>query len=783
MKFKYSFIFFIVVTLMIISIVSIPSMNTTLQNNKSQNIKLYYMDNNELNTLPPVASSSQTYTFGPSLMALSKSVGRWSPQPLTKPITITGSIVSTMWASGSGTIYFENRIYVNNEYTGIIFSSGTLRLSQTPQEYTSTETGVELELVEGDIFEVDIAIYTFGRGGTVYWGSEEHPSNIILNCDSVLINAPSYDIDASSQKVNINSTIVPAFGIDDIANYSLQISGPSNVEHITEQEPEIINGQLQVTWLWSYSKDNTKFGKEYTITINVEDNSGNKWTLQSKDAIILEQPKEEGFAIQSDFMQVLIIITVAGIIIFLLVYWLFLKKKAEEMVEILKNSTNYFSDYKLLVGSEVLHWLSWYLLLVISLFIFRAAWPGWGDLLVGLNYASYQTISTILFLSLAKNSDVKGKRKNLLLTLIVVGTALLFIMAWLSLVPTPAVIIIIIILFTFFVLCFYGLDSLKVVLITEYFPEKIRGSAFGLMRAVGNIGGLIGGVLSGFLFEVIGFWFCFLLGAFVLISSFFIMFKIRDVDVIEVKITINDWFKIFIFNAKQTGVKFNTWLKNVFKKINMVTINNYLFEFQNKRQMTFLFYTTLFTLIAYGMIVPYIMVFLSESRGESATVLSIVYTVFGIAIFLPINQLLAGWLCDKYGARKVYSGAIFAYIALWGIFNLTIPMTSSNVIIMAVFIFPVWPFLWIGFKLFVTDITPRTERARGITSIQLALGIGIVIGSIGGGLLLLLLSYETVFLLAMVFTFIAAGFAMMLLRITGNVETVETEVEALPIDG
>jgi predicted MFS family arabinose efflux permease len=470
-------------------------------------------------------------------------------------------------------------------------------------------------------------------------------------------------------------------------------------------------------------------------------------------------------------------------VVFLLVYWLFLKKKAENMIENLKNNTNYFSDYKLLVGGEVLHWFSWYLLLVISLFIFRTAWPGWGDLLVGVNYASYQTISILLFLSLAKESDVRGKRKNLLLSLTVIGTILLFIMAWLSLVPSPGIIMIIIILFTLFVLCFYGLDNLKVVLLTEYFPEKVRGSAFGLMRAIGNIGGLIGGVLSGFLFETIGFWFCFLFGGFVLFASFFIMFKIRDVDVSEEKITINEWFGMFISGVKQIGSKLTNWVKNVYQKMNIITIRDYLFEFQNRRQMTLLFYTTLFTLIAYGMIVPYIMVFLSEARGESATVLSIVYTVFGIAIFLPINQLAAGWLCDKYGARKVYSGAIFAYIGLWGIFNLTIPMTSSNVIIMAVFIFPVWPFLWIGFKLFVSDLTPRTERVRGITAIRLALGIGIVIGSIGGGVLLVFLSYETVFLLAMIFTFIAAGFSMILLKLTGEVEIIEAEVEALPVDG
>ena len=175
------------------------------------------------------------------------------------------------------------------------------------------------------------------------------------------------------------------------------------------------------------------------------------------------------------------------------------------------------------------------------------------------------------------------------------------------------------------------------------------------------------------------------------------------------------------------------------------------------------------------MIVPFIFVFLSDVRGESATVLSIVYTIFGIAIFLPINQLAAGWLCDKYGAHKVYIGAIFAYIGLWGIFNITIPLTSSNVIIMAVFIFPVWPFLWIGYKMFVANITPRTERARGLASIRLALGIGIVIGSIAGGVLSTYLSFETVFRIAMIFTFVAAGLAIVLTKAVAFAENLEVK--------
>lgn len=759
-----------VVIIIIFCVILFPSSEAA---EESQGVILYYDPSGTLTTNQLTDSDSQTFSFGPSAMTLPKDVGRWATEPLGKPIKISGNIDTVMWASGSGTIgtiYFEFRLYINDEYTGILFSTGTEILSQTPQEYSGSETGVEMDLGAGDSFAVDVSIYTSGRGGTVYWGSTQHPSNIMFSCNSVSISAPNSTIDSSSQKVTVNTTIISAFGLEDIATYDFQIQGPNAPGDISDIRTEVEGGQLKVFGVWDYGKDNAKTGEDYIVTATIEDNSGNIWSKIAEEPIVLEAKEEAGF--QADIFQIIIIIVIISIVVFLIAYKLFLGKYVQEQISILKSSTEYFSDYKLIIVGEVLQYLSWYLLLVISLFIFRAAWEGWGNILVGLNYGLYQTVSVLLFLSLAKDSDVKGKRKNLLLSLIVAGSIILFIMAWLSFVPNPGITIIIIILFTLFVLCFYGFDNLKLVLITEYFPKDLKGKAFGFTRAIGNIGGLIGGVLSGFLLDEIGFWFCFLLAGFILIASFFIMFNIRDVGAVEERTTVNEWLRNFGSGLKHMGSRFVGWLKSVAQKFNFYTIDDYLFGFQNRKQMTLLFYTTLFTLIAYGMIVPFIMVFLSEARGESATVLGMVYTIFGIAIFLPINQVAAGWLCDKYGARKVYAGAIFAYIILWGIFNLTIPATSSNVIVMIVFIFPVWPFLWIGYKMFVADITPRSERVRGVTSIRLALGIGIVIGSIGGGVLLYYLSYETVFQLAMIFTFIAAVLGVLLLRITGEVDTV-----------
>lgn len=739
---------------------------------ESKSVQLFYHDTDGLSTNVPSGSQSQTSSVGPNFISSSTTIGRWTTQPLGKNLELSGTVTASIWASGMGNAYFEFELLTNDNPSGTIIRTGSSRLSQSPQEFTGSQSGVTLEMDKESTLGVEATIFFSGQW-TVNWGSKNHPAHIMFSCDSMSVGNPSFKIDTDSKKVTINTTIFSAFGLEDISGYNLQISGPTTPEHIMEPETDVDNSRLTVYWVWDYDKDKIETEKDYSITVTVEDNYGNEWTGRADKPIVFEP--EEDAVITTEILQIIIIISIIVIVAFLVAYKLFLGKYVEDKLGFLKSNTEYFSDYKLLIVSEILHSLSWYLLLVISLFIFRAAWAGWGDLLVGLNFGLYETVSILLFLSLAKGSDIQGKRKNMLLSLIVIGTVLLFIMAWLSFVPSPAVVIIIIILFTFFVLCYYGTDSLELVLVTEYFPENLRGKAFGLMRAIGNIGGLIGGVLSGFFFDVIGFWFCFLLAAIFMLASFFVLFNIRDVGVEEEKITISEWFGNFLSGTKQFGTKFKGWIKSVSENLSIEIINDYLFGFQNRKQMTLLFYTTLITLIAYGMIVPFIMVFLSEARGESATVLGIVYTVFGVAIFLPINQVAAGWLCDKYSARKVYASAIFAYIGLWGLFNLTIPFTSSNVLIMIVFIFPVWPFLWIGYKMFVADLTPRSERVRGVASIRLALGIGTVIGSISGGLLLYYLSYESVFQLAMFFTFIAAVLAIILLRITGEVDIEKNE--------
>jgi hypothetical protein len=253
-----------------------------------QEVTLYYSTGKELVTLAPEESQGESFSYGPSLMVMSQNVGLWSTGPLAKSLHISGSINTVFWASGSGVIYFEIRVLVNGESQGITLTSGSIPLGSSPQEYSSSASGADLELAAGDSFEIDVSIYLLGANVNIYWGSPEHPSNVVFSCNSVVVESPSCEMNSESGKVIVNATIISAFGPEDIANCSIQFQGPGEAEHIHEQEPEMDNGSLVLYWVWEYGKDKTKSGEEYTILINVLDNSGNSWSSNASEPIKLK---------------------------------------------------------------------------------------------------------------------------------------------------------------------------------------------------------------------------------------------------------------------------------------------------------------------------------------------------------------------------------------------------------------------------------------------------------------------------------------------------------------
>jgi hypothetical protein len=180
MKLKCKLGFFLIISFIMSCIFIPPGTSTTLQAEDSKVAQLYFYANSELSTQEPMESQSETFSFGPSLMVRAQTVDRWTTGLLAKAMMISGDIDIVFWASGSGAVYFEIRIYVNNENAGITLSSGTQMLSQTPQEFTSTATGANLELAAGDVFEIDVAVYLLGGEVTVHWGSTEHQSKALI---------------------------------------------------------------------------------------------------------------------------------------------------------------------------------------------------------------------------------------------------------------------------------------------------------------------------------------------------------------------------------------------------------------------------------------------------------------------------------------------------------------------------------------------------------------------------------------------------------------------------
>ncbi len=467
-----------------------------------------------------------------------------------------------------------------------------------------------------------------------------------------------------------------------------------------------------------------------------------------------------------------------------------------ERLEELRQGSRYYEDYKRLVLVLIFHGFAFQILFLSPEFIQeKSPTENIGNFLVGINYALYQTVSIILVLMLSRVSDEKKQRKGLLVIIVLFGTIVGFIQ---SLVAFLEIIPLYIILFMFFMATIYGSDILIVVLITEYFPKTIRGFAVGLMASVSIVGWASGALLSGFLYENVGMGFCFFLSAAAMLCSFFFLLGVRDVGVGAKKGVGGmeweggrswerkkgeweeggnegedvDWEEgggweeekdqtFFEVLGEGMGVLYSQmkalpqWITRLLS-INSAYIDRYLFGFRKRRQITMIFFATLLVSIGSGMINPFTVNFL-EDRGVSVTIIGFVFAIFGVIIFLPINRFAAGWLCDRFTAKKVFSYAVISYIFLWGIFNLSIITTDDNTVILAIYAFPVWPFLYIGYQLFVSDYTSRGERARGLSSVQFAMGVGYVMGALIGAILLFYgFSHEMVFRFSMIFIFFAA---------------------------
>jgi MFS family permease len=142
-----------------------------------------------------------------------------------------------------------------------------------------------------------------------------------------------------------------------------------------------------------------------------------------------------------------------------------------------------------------------------------------------------------------------------------------------------------------------------------------------------------------------------------------------------------------------------------------------------------LFLTVFIDLMGFGIVVP-MLAFVAKEYGASGMTLGLILASFSLMqfIFLPIW----GRLSDRIGRRPVLMASLAGNILGFGTFAL-----ASNVaMLFATRIFSGIAAASISTaQAYVADTTDETNRAKGMTIISMAFGLGLVLGPPFGGLL------------------------------------------------
>lgn len=142
-----------------------------------------------------------------------------------------------------------------------------------------------------------------------------------------------------------------------------------------------------------------------------------------------------------------------------------------------------------------------------------------------------------------------------------------------------------------------------------------------------------------------------------------------------------------------------------------------------------LFLTVFIDLMGFGIVVP-MLAFVAQEYGASGATLGLILASFSLMqfLFLPVW----GRLSDRIGRRPVLMASLFGNILGFGTFAL-----ASNVaMLFATRIFSGVAAASISTaQAYVADTTDEANRAKGMTIISMAFGLGLVLGPPIGGLL------------------------------------------------
>lgn len=233
-----------------------------------------------------VADEYQTYNLSND----TRDVWWWYSAPLHLNISLMGNVDFTIWAKSnkprniSFIIILE--LYRSSGHShGHGRGTGSKFVYDQPVEFNAILTKEDIEENDLKNFSVGDRI-GIGIGARypipqppaevkVLFNSSTHPSHMTINTNSMSINI--LNPKASNEKASIDVVITDAFGIYDIADYGVQITGPSgnnitNLEINEDRTMEKGNLILNITW-----KKTKEGGGNHTVTITVIDNNDNSW--------------------------------------------------------------------------------------------------------------------------------------------------------------------------------------------------------------------------------------------------------------------------------------------------------------------------------------------------------------------------------------------------------------------------------------------------------------------------------------------------------------------------
>ena len=249
--------------------------------------------NGYFSTDPPSSSMGESNHYGASGGIIFRYVlGTWESVPLQKNIHISGQVTVSVWLVNDDPLPAQATVtcdfLIDEADTGQSIESDAVILGNTPTELTFSGY-VDLYLSEGERFGIYMTVKYIGEGFTFYWASSNWDSRIIVPANWVLLNINDAEVNNVNKEVMIEAEVRHALGVEEIVDYGLQISGPSDASTISGPSLSADGDAMIATWIWYYGQDGAANGS-YQTTVTVTDNSGNDWSQSEPFEIGGTQP-------------------------------------------------------------------------------------------------------------------------------------------------------------------------------------------------------------------------------------------------------------------------------------------------------------------------------------------------------------------------------------------------------------------------------------------------------------------------------------------------------------